>query len=179
LFLGGKFRHLVLKNLISRKIFLKLPYFRQLFLVGLPNIAGFFFFLLSSLTYSQIWLITLVDDSQNGHISKLGPKKKNKQNRTWLWTFECLISRPLWCQYIIWEFWTHLTMHGELVPWMWGTLPCMELVWNMNINFTTSYWNVSITLHPTIAAEVEGSCDVCMEHQDMHFGHDEWRGTNK
>jgi hypothetical protein len=64
-------------------------------------------------------------------------------------------------------------MHGELVSWMWGTLPCMELVWNMNINFTTSYWNVSITLHPPIAAEVEGSCNVCMEHRDMHFGHDE------
>jgi hypothetical protein len=39
-------------------------------------------------------------------------------------------------------------------------------------NFTTSYWNVSITLHPPIAAEEEeGSCDACMEHGDMHFGH--------
>jgi hypothetical protein len=42
-------------------------------------------------------------------------------------------------------------------------------------NFTTAYWNVSITLHPPIVAEKEGSCDACMEHGDMHFGHDEQR----
>jgi len=47
------------------------------------------------------------------------------------------------------------------------------LAWNLCVehvhNFTTSYWNVSITLHPPIAAEEEGSCDVCMEHGDMHL----------
>ncbi len=47
------------------------------------------------------------------------------------------------------------------------------LAWNLCVehvhNFTTSYWNVSITLHPPIAAEEEGSCDVCMEHGDMHW----------
>jgi hypothetical protein len=53
----------------------------------------------------------------------------------------------------------HPSLHGT----------CVEHVHN----FTTSYWNVSITLHPPIAAEEEGSCDACMEHGDMHFGHDE------
>jgi len=36
------------------------------------------FFLLFSLTYSQIWLIPLVDDHQHGYIAKL-KKIKNKK----------------------------------------------------------------------------------------------------
>lgn len=73
-------------------------------------------------------------------------------------------------------------MHTDWVRCAWCTRPCIMDVGRPSLhgtcvehvhNFTTSYWNVSITLHPPIAAEEEGSCDACMEHGDMYFGHDE------
>jgi hypothetical protein len=49
----------------------ELTIFRQYVTTSHQNIAGFINVLLSSLTFSQIWLFSLVDDCQFGYITKL------------------------------------------------------------------------------------------------------------